>query len=185
MILHIPFKNIGVKQMSYKEKPQILHAAVQVALALIIAALTMSAYTWNFIAYTTAEALKTAGIKTAYISDLFLLYVRLLDGRVVGFRVLLECSGLITLIIFTFISALTIGLFSGSLKVKLAWFIMSIIVCFSWNIFRLISVIAVAYSFGYSAFEVIHYILAPTMDFICILSLWSVGLSWTRRRTEA
>ena len=113
--------------MSYKEKPRILHAAVQVALALAIAALTMSAYTWDFIARTTAEVLKIAGIKTAYVSDLFLLYVRLLDGRVVGFRVLLECSGLITLIIFTLISALTIGLFSGSLKVKLAWFIMSII----------------------------------------------------------
>ena len=171
--------------MSYKEKPQILHAAIQIALSLMLAALTMSTYTWDIIARTTAEVLKTTGIKTAYVSDLFLLYVRLLDGKVVGFRVLLECSGLITLIIFTFISALTIGLFSGSLKVKLAWFIMSIIVCFSWNIFRLISVIAVAYSFGYSAFEVIHYIFAPTMDFICIISLWSIGLSWMRREAEA
>ncbi|RLI12144.1 hypothetical protein DRO35_03730, partial [Candidatus Bathyarchaeota archaeon] len=100
--------------MSYKEKPQILHAAIQIALSLMLAALTMSTYTWDIIARTTAEVLKTTGIKTAYVSNLFLLYVRLLDGRVVGFRVLLECSGLITLIIFTFISALTIGLFSGS-----------------------------------------------------------------------
>ena len=167
--------------MSYKEKPQILHAAIQIALSLMLAALTMSTYTWDFIARITAEVLKTAGIKTTYVSNLFLLYVRLLDGRVVGFRVLLECSGLITLIIFAFISALTIGLLSGRLKVKLAWFIVSIIACFSWNIFRLISVIAVAYSFGYSAFEIIHYIFAPMIDFVCIISLWSVGLSWLRR----
>jgi len=165
-----------------KEKPQFLHAAIQLAAAFTIAAFLASGSAWDMIARAAVSMLGMAGIQTAYVSRLFLIYVRLLDGNVVGFTILLECSGLITLLIFAFISSLTIGLLRGSLKIKLAWFLMSMSMGFLWNLFRLVSVIAVAYSFGFSAFEFVHYVLAPTVDFVWIVSSWALGMSWLRRR---
>jgi len=171
--------------MSYpptsKEKPNFLHAAVQLAFAFTLAGFLATGYAWDTIARAAVAMLDAAGIQTMYVSDLFLLYVRLLDGSVVGFMILLECSGLITLLIFAFISSLTIGLLRGSLKIKLIWFLLSISIGFAWNLCRLASVIAVAYSFGIPAFQFIHYVLAPTIDFVWIISLWALGMSWLKK----
>jgi len=166
---------------TYKEKPQFLHASIQLAFAFTLAAFLASGYAWDLIARLSASLLEAAGIQTVYVSRLFLMYVRLLDGSVVGFMILLECSGLITLLIFAFISSLTIGLLRGSLKIKVIWFLMSMSVGFLWNLFRLASVIAVAYTFGFPAFEFVHYVLAPTIDFVWIVSAWALGMSWLRR----
>jgi len=177
--------NASASKMSHispnKEKPQFLHAAIQLAFAFALAAFLASGYAWDAIARAAISILNAAGIQTAYVSNLFLMYVRLLDGKVVGFMILLECSGLITLLIFAFISSMTIGLLKGNLKIKLAWFLMSLSVGFLWNLFRLTSVIAIAYSFGISAFEFVHYVLAPTIDFVWIVSFWALGMSWLKR----
>ena len=164
-----------------KEKPMLSHAAIQLALASAIAIFLASGYAWSMIAHAAIGILHLAGIQTAYVDKFFLMYVRLLDGRVVGFHVLIECSGIFTLLIFAFISSLTIGLLKGSLKVKTAWFLISIIVGFVWNLLRLVSVIAVAHSFGIQAFEFMHYLLGPTIDFVWIVSAWAVGMSLLRR----
>ncbi len=169
----------------YKEKPMFLHAAVQLGFTLILAAFLASGYAWDIIARTAVSMLDAAGIRTAYVSKLFLMYVQLLDGNVVGFQVLLECSGLVTLLIFAFISSLTIGLLRGSLKIKVIWFLLSASVGFVWNLCRLAAVIAVAYSFGIQAFEFLHYVLAPTIDFVWIVSLWALGMSWLKKEESA
>jgi len=168
-----------------KEKPKFLHAAVQLSFTFIIAALLASGYAWNIIARASASMLDAAGIRTAYVSRLYLMYVQLLDGNVIGFQVLLECSGLITLLIFAFISSLTIGLLRGSLKIKIIWFLLSASVGFIWNLFRLTAVIAVAYSFGIPAFEFLHYVLAPTIDFVWIVSSWALGMSLLKKEESA
>jgi exosortase/archaeosortase family protein len=164
-----------------KERPRFLHASIQLALAFTLAAYLASGHAWDMIARATMKILETVGIQTAYVSRLFLMYVRLMDGSVMCFQVLIECSGLITLLVFTFISSLTIGLLRGSLKVKIVWFLMSVFVGLMWNLLRLTSVIAVAYSFGVPAFEFVHYILAPTIDFVWIVSTWALGMSWLRK----
>jgi len=164
-----------------KERPRFLHASVQLALAFTLAAFLATGQAWDMIARAAIKVLEAVGIQTAYVSRLFMMYVRLMDGSVVGFQVLIECSGLVTLLIFAFISSLTVGLLGGSLKIKIAWFLLSVFVGFMWNLLRLISVVAVAYSFGIPAFEFIHYILAPTIDFVWIVSAWALGMSWLRR----
>ena len=88
-----------------KERPRISHAMLQLTLSFILAAFLASGYAWDMIARASVRMLESVGIKVKYLSDLFLMYVRLLDGSVVGFQVLLECSGLITLLIFAFISS--------------------------------------------------------------------------------
>ena len=165
-----------------KERPRVSHAMIQLTLSFILAAFLASGYAWDMIARASARMLESVGIKVKYLSDLFLMYVRLLDGSVVGFQILLECSGLITLLIFAFISSLTIGLLNGSLFVKTAWFIFSASIAFLWNLLRLASVIAIAYNFGLEAFRLAHFVLAPTIDFLWVVSLWALGMSLIRRR---
>jgi len=168
-----------------KEKPAFRHAIVQASLALLVALSLTSGHTWDLIARMSVNILGLAGVQTEYVAPQFMIYVGLLDGTVVGFQVLVECSGLITLVVFTFISAFTVGLLRGSLKTKLSWFILSVGVGFAWNLSRLASVIAVAFNFGLDAFSFVHYVLAPTVDFAWIVSLWALGMSWLKREGSA
>jgi len=164
-----------------KEKPAFRHAIIHVSLALIVALFLASGYAWDLTARMSVDILSLAGIQAEYVSPLFLMYVRLLDGTVAGFQVLIECSGLVTLLVFTFISTFTIGLLKGPLKIKLLWFTLSILIGFVWNLSRLASVIAIAYNFGLPAFSFAHYILGPTIDFVWVVSSWALGMSWLEK----
>ncbi len=168
-----------------KEKPVFSHAAIQLSLALILAFFLASNQAWDLIARICIGMLSSVGIQTAYVNPLYLIYVRLLDGTIAGFEVLVECSGLITMLVYAFISSFTIGLLRGNLVVKLVWFVLSISIGFLWNVCRLASVISVAYYYGLSAFSFIHYILAPTIDFVWIVSLWAIGMSMLKRGESA
>ncbi|MBS7614458.1 exosortase/archaeosortase family protein [Candidatus Bathyarchaeota archaeon] len=167
-----------------KEKPMLRHAIIMVCVALIIALFLASGSAWDVTARITTAVLEASGVKTYYVSPLYLMYVRLLDGTVVGFQIWLECSGLITLLIFSFISALTIGLLKGDLKAKLVWFILSASIGFTWNLSRLATVIAIAYNFGLPAFQFVHFVLAPTVDFVWVVSTWALGMSWLKREAQ-
>jgi exosortase/archaeosortase family protein len=163
-----------------KEKPATIHAIIQIFLASIIALFLASGYAWDIMARSATSILGSSGIQATYVSPLYLMYVKLADGSVVGFQVLVECSGLITILIFSFISALTIGLLKGALKRKLVWFLLSTSIGFIWNLSRLTAVIAVAYFFGMDAFSFVHYVLAPTVDFVWVVSAWALGMSWLK-----
>jgi exosortase/archaeosortase family protein len=167
-----------------KEKPMFRHALVLTCLALIVALFLATGYAWDLTARIATSVLDLSGIYTQYVGPQYLMYVRLIDGSVVGFQVLMECSGLITLLIFTFVSAFTIGLLKGNLKNKLIWFVLSAFVGFVWNISRLAAVIAVAYSFGITAFSFVHFVLAPTIDFVWVVSAWALGMSWLKREAQ-
>jgi len=173
-----------IRAIPSMEKPEFRHAAIQGSLAIAIAAFLATSYSWDLTAQTATSLLNLGGIKTNYASALFLMYVRLLDGTVAGFQVLIECSGLITLAVFSFISTFTIGLLKGSLLVKLFWFAVSLAVGLAWNVSRLVFVVAVAYNFGISAFSFAHYVLSPSIDFVWIVSMWALGMSHLKRKKE-
>jgi exosortase/archaeosortase family protein len=156
------------------------HAAVQGALAIILAVFFASSSSWATTAQIVSWILNLIGIRATYVSTYFLMYVNVLDGFPVGFQVLLECSGLLLMVIFGFISVFTIGLLKGPLSKKLIWFSLSLVVGFMWNVNRLVFVISVAYYFGLTAFSIAHFILAPAIDFIWIVSMWSLGISWLK-----
>ncbi|MCS7120153.1 MAG: archaeosortase/exosortase family protein [Nitrososphaerota archaeon] len=164
-----------------KERPAMFHAFLMICLASVIAIFLASGYAWDLIARTAMVMLDASGIRTQYVASQYLMYVRLLDGSVVGFKVLIECSGLITLLIFSFISAFTIGLLKGNIKVKTAWFILSMSIGFIWNLSRLAAVVSIAYNYGLSAFYFAHFVLGPMVDFVWVVSTWSLGMSWLRR----
>jgi exosortase/archaeosortase family protein len=170
-----------------KEKPFFRHALVIGLLASIFCGLLALGYTWDLTARAAKMILDQANIRTYYFAPSYLVYVRLLDGSVVGFQILIECSGLLTVAIFSFIYVFTIGLLRGSLKTKLTWFILSMCVGLLWNVNRLAFVIAIAYRFGLDAFFFVHYILSPSIDFIWIVSMWVQAMSrlGSKKKMEA
>ncbi len=166
------------------EKPMFSHALALASLALAIALFLASGTAWNLTARVVTEILNASNIHVNYVDPLYLMYVKVPDGKIVGFQVLVECSGLLTLVIFAFLSALTIGLLKGSLKYKIVWFCLSAGMGFAWNISRLAAVIIVAHTFGMAAFSFIHFVLAPTIDFVWVVSAWAIGMTWLNRRTQ-
>ena len=164
-----------------KEKPFFRHAAVILFLTSIFALLAASSYVLESTARISAEILDLTGIEAEYLSQESLMRVRLIDGSIVDFPVTMRCSGLIPLLIFAFISVFTVGLLKGVLVTKIAWFISGISLGYAWKIGQLASAMAIAHSFGLDAFTFARYVLAPSTDFVWIVSLWALGMSWLKR----
>jgi hypothetical protein len=157
-----------------RERPVFGHAIVQGILAFLITVFLTSPYAWDLTARATAAILNIVGVRTSYTTPLSPMYVRLMDGTLSGFNILLECSGLITVAIFSFISTLTIGLLKGSLLKKIVW-----------NINRLAVVIIIAYRFGLSIFSFTHYFVGPFIDFAWVVSMWALGMSLIQKEEIA
>lgn len=128
--------------------------------------------------------LRLAGIETTYLSQESMIQIRLSDGTVSAFPVEPERSGIITLLVFASISALTIGLLTGNLGEKIAWFMLSIGLGCAWNTSQLVLLIAIVHTFGFNAFTLAGYVLAPSIDIMWIVSLWALGMSWLKRRNQ-
>ena len=163
-----------------KTKPVFKHALVLGPLASAVALFLATGYAWDLIGKTTTWFLNAIGFSVYYLSPLRLASVQLLDGTIAGFHVLIQCSGLVTVAIFSFIYIFTVGLLKGSLLNKITWFLLSISVGFLWNINRLTLVVIIAYNFGLSAFSFAHYILGPFVDFLWIIVMWSLSMSRLR-----
>jgi len=168
-----------------RERPVYGHAIVQGVLAFFITIFLASPYAWDLTARATTTILNIIGVRTSYTTPLSPMYVRLMDGTLSGFNILLECSGLITVAIFSFISSLTIGLLKGSLLKKMVWFILSVTVGLFWNVNRLVVVIIIACRFGLSTFSFTHYFLGPFIDFVWVVSMWALGMSSMQRKEIA
>lgn len=164
-----------------RETPAFGHAIMLGILASLVIFSLTSPYTWDLTARVATVILNFVGVWTSYAGSLSPLYVRLMDGTVSCFHILLECSGLITVAVFCCIFTLTIGLLKGSLLGKIAWFILSVSVGLLWNINRLAIVIIIAYRFGLSTFSFVHYFLGPFIDFVWVVSMWSLGMSLVRK----
>ncbi len=160
-----------------REKPTFKHAVVLGLLALGVALFLASYHSWDLIGKTTTWALNVVGVRADYLSPLYLIYVKLMNGTVVGFQVLIECSGLVTVAVFSFIYTLTIGLLRGSILRKVSWLLLGVGVGFLWNINRLVLVIIIACNLGLSVFSFTHYLLGPFIDFLWVVTMWSLGMS--------
>ena len=165
-----------------KDKPHFLHACLLGILAIGFAMFLSSGLAWDLTAIASKTILDIANIDSSYSSSIFTVFISLLNGSNIGFMVLAECSGLVSVAIFSFIFVFTIGLLSGPLLTKITWFIVGICVGLLWNIGRLAFVMGVAYQFGLDAFFWFHYIVGPSIDFIWVVSVWTLAMSRLRYR---
>ena len=166
----------------FKEKPNLVHGFVLGLVAVLFSVFLITGDAWNLTARAAKSILDLANVNTYYFDSVTTIFLRLLDGSNVGFQILAECSGLISVAAFSIIFIFTVGLLRGSLLTKAFWFIVSICVGLIWNISRLALALGVAYQFGIVTFFVFHYILSPSVDFIWVVSMWALAMSRLRSK---
>ncbi len=160
-------------------EPNYRDAAIEASLVVGVTVLFLLPSWWEVIATLASLVLAQGGVPNLYAGTIQpVVYVRLQDGQVVGFSILLECSGFITVAIYGGISSLTMGFMRARLVYKLEWLFAGMAVGMAWNVARLVIVIATAYFLGLDAFGLMHFVLAPFVDFLWIVVVWTLGMSY-------
>ena len=89
---------------------------------------------------------------------------------------LLEDTALVTILVFNALSIILTFPLKGPLWCKIAWLGMGNLIGVMWNLVRL-SLITVAAGIETKALPLLNFILGPTIDFIWLVPVWSLGLS--------
>ncbi|MFQ5838654.1 MAG: hypothetical protein ACE5HJ_07710 [Thermoplasmata archaeon] len=160
-------------------KPNIGHALAQGGLAGAFALLLALPITWEITAQATHAILTLGGVPSLLVlaPNDPTLYVKTADGSIAAFAILVECSGLITVAIFGLILAATMGLLQGPFWFKGLWTAVGTTVGLLWNVNRLVLSASAAHYVGMQAFEAIHFIFSPMVDFLWMVVVWSLGMS--------
>lgn len=164
-------------------RPNFGHALAQGGLAGAIALILALPQTWVFLGQATQTILSLGGIPSVLVPTLGAptLYVPTVGGTLAAFNILLECSGLVTVAIFGFLLAATMGLLQGPFWFKALWASVGAGMGVFWNVNRLVLSASTAHYFGMDAFALVHFLFAPMVDFLWMVVVWSVGMSLMSR----
>jgi exosortase/archaeosortase family protein len=88
-----------------------------------------------------------------------------------------SCSGVISIFLITIIFMPFIFTIRGPLWIKVFWFIMALGFSLLWNLIRLSFVTATLYYFGGTVFLLSHYLIGAFVDFLYIITFYSLALS--------
>lgn len=87
-----------------------------------------------------------------------------------------SCSGVIGLCLITLIYTPFLFALRGPLRVKVFWLLITIGFSVIWNLLRMSLVTATLYYFGLSVFLLFHYFAGAFIDFIYIITFYSLAL---------
>lgn len=160
-------------------EPRVGHALAQAALAGVLALALAVPATWEWTARLTHLILTLGGVPSLLVLTPGdpTLYVKTAEGDVAAFAILVECSGLITIAIFGLLLAATMGLLEGPFWFKAGWLGVGAVVGLFWNVNRLVLSASAAHYMGFQAFEFVHFVFSPAVDFLWMVVVWSVGMS--------
>lgn len=160
-------------------RPKIGHAIAQGSLAGGFALLLAFPAAWMLMAQVTHAILGLGGVPALLVAapNDPTIYVKTAGGELAGFHILVECSGLITVALFGLILAATMGLLQGPLWFKAAWTGVGAGVGLFWNVNRLVLSASAAHYAGMGAFEAVHFLFSPVVDFLWMVVVWSLGMS--------
>lgn len=164
-------------------KPNFGAALAQGGIAAVFAIFLALPFAWELTAQVTYGILSFGGVPSVLVltpSDPTL-YVKAADGDIVAFSILLECSGLVTVAIFGFLLAATMGLLQGPFWFKASWATVGTAVGVFWNVNRLVLSASASHYVGMEAFRLVHFIFSPMVDFLWMVVVWSVGMSLMSR----
>lgn len=160
-------------------RPRVGHALVQAGIAGVLALSLAVPLAWEWTARLTHAILTLGGVPALLVlaPNDPTLYVSTADGQLAAFSILIECSGLITVGIFGLILAATMGLLEGPLWFKAGWTGVGALTGLFWNVNRLVLSASSAHYMGLAAFEFVHFLFSPVVDFLWMVVVWSVGMS--------
>ena len=96
-----------------------------------------------------------------------------------------SCSGVISLCLITLIFVPLLFTLRGPLWVKIFWLFTTIGFSIIWNLLRISFVTASLYYFGGSVFLLLHYFIGAFVDFVYIVTFYSLALSHLSRLETA
>jgi exosortase/archaeosortase family protein len=113
------------------------------------------------------------------------LAVDLVDGSVLNLVMTQQRVGLVTVAIFGLLFLLLLFPLQGSLWRKLTLLELGFAIGLTWNFIRLSLTVLAGYNFGINAFRVAEFFTTPFLDFLWVITLWSLGLSTMVSRNRA
>ncbi len=164
-------------------RPNFGAALAQGGIAAVLAIFLALPLAWELTAQLTHGILTLGGVPSVLVlaPNSPMLYVKNSNGDITAFSILVECSGLVTVAIFGFLLAATMGLLQGPFWFKAAWATVGAGVGVFWNINRLVLSASAAHYAGMDAFGMVHFIFSPMVDFLWMIVVWSVGMSLMSR----
>ncbi len=88
-----------------------------------------------------------------------------------------SCSGVISLCLITLIFVPLLFTIRGPLWIKILWLFLTIGFSVLWNLLRISLVTATLYYFGGSVFLLLHYFIGAFVDFVYIVTFYSLALA--------
>ena len=162
-----------------KETPQRLHIAIGVLVVAFFGCLLLHPVRM-FLTEITAQGLLLAQIPSerAWTIEGPALLIRLLDRTDFWVIMTWQRSGLISTMIFSSLFVLLTFPLKGPLWSKIVWLGMGNIVGLAWSFIRLSLMVVAVHHLGVGAFRAVDFITGPAIDFVWIVPIWSLGLSF-------
>jgi exosortase/archaeosortase family protein len=88
-----------------------------------------------------------------------------------------SCSGVISLFLITLIFVPLLFTIRGPLWIKIFWLFLTMGFSILWNLLRISFVTATLYYFGGSVFLLLHYFIGAFVDFVYIVTFYSLALA--------
>jgi len=163
----------------HREKPKIIHVVVGVGVSILTYCL-LSLIFRPFLAEAMAQLLSLGRI--AVVKPLGVeppsLVLTSTNGSELIFAITWQRSGLFSLIVFWLLFVFLAFPLEGSVWLKVIWLEFGSIVGLMWSFIRLSTAALVAYHFGAGAFALADFVASPMVDFLWVIPVWSLGLSW-------
>jgi len=163
----------------HREKPQFLHVIVGAGVAAFSYCLLLLSFQL-FLAEATAQLLSLGRIvvEKPLGFEPPSLVLKLMNGSDLSLALTWQRSGLFSITVFGLLFVFLAFPLEGPLWLKIAWLEFGSFVGLAWSFIRLSTAALVAYYFGAGAFALAEFITSPIVDFLWVIPVWSLGLSW-------
>jgi hypothetical protein len=162
-----------------REKPQYSHVIVGAGVTILSCYLLSQSFRL-FLAEITTQLLSSSGIiiQKSLTLEPPSLILKLANGLDLNLALTWQRSGLFSIIIFSLLFVFLVFPLEGPLWLKIAWLEFGNVVGLTWSFIRLSTAALIAYHFGAGAFALTEFITSPIADFLWVIPVWSLGLSW-------
>jgi len=183
-------KSLRSPSFPQRDKPRLLHLAVGVVIVAFISYLSVHLFQF-LLSEALMQVLSLGQISAVklWTPEGLALSLKSSVGTETQIALTPQYSGLLSMAIFSLLFVFLTFPLNGPLWCKLFWLSLGNGVGLAWSLLRLSVGALVAYHFGREAFAVASFLTGPVVDFLWIVPVWSLGLSfivWAeRRKSEA
>jgi len=172
-----------------RDKPQLRHLAVGVAIVVFISYLSVHPLQ-SILSEALVQVLTIGQVPTVklWTPEGLTLNIGSTAGADTKIALTPQYSGLLSMVIFSLLFVFLTFPLKGPFWCKILWLILGNGVGFVWSLLRLSVGALFAYHFGSESFTLISFLTGPFVDFLWIVPVWSLGLSFLisaeRKRSE-